>query len=77
MVYIEPRDVTIRTSSFEMDGIISGTKDSFLYESSQTHFIYWFPDGKIDSAAIKKASLKREQLEIIEACENKMKELLG
>ncbi|OQP67259.1 hypothetical protein A3860_02545 [Niastella vici] len=76
MQYIEPREVIIRTSNFEMEGIISGTRDAFNYESSNSHFIYWFPSGIIDSLAVKKNQMKPEQQEIIEACENKMKEFL-
>ena len=76
MQYIEPRDVTIRTSGFEMNGTIEGTLDAFKYESSNTHFCYWFPDSEIDSLEIDKKKLKPEQLEIIEACENKIRELV-
>jgi hypothetical protein len=77
MEYIEPREVTIRTTAFEIDGIIEGGLDSFNFESSSVHFLYWFQDGKIDSLAIRKKELKPEELEIVEACENKIKELLG
>jgi hypothetical protein len=77
MQYIEPRKVTIRTKSFEMTGIIEGDLDAFKYESSNSHFYYWFPECKIDSLNINKKKLKPEQVEIIEACENKIKELLN
>lgn len=77
MQYIEPRDVSIRTKSFEMNGVIEGDLDAFKYESSNVYFSYWFPEEKIDSLTIDKKKLKPEQLEIVEACENKIKELLG
>lgn len=77
MHHIEPRDVNITVSSFTMDGIIEGGLDSFKYQSSNSHFYYWFPTQEIDSLTIDKKGLKPEQLEIIEACENKIKELLG
>ena len=77
MHYIEPREVIIRVPSFEMEGIIEGTDESFKYESSNSHFNYWFPEGRIDSLTINKNKLKLEQLEIVEACENKVKELLA
>jgi len=76
MQYIEPREVLIRTTAFEMPGVIEGDLDVFRYESSNAHFKYWFPEGKIDSLNIDKRELKLEQVEIIEACENKIKELL-
>lgn len=77
MQFIEPREVTIRTSNFEMQGEISGTKDGFHFESSNTHFTYWFKEGKIDSLQLNKKNLKPEQLEIVEQCDKKMAELLG
>ena len=76
MEYVEPTDVTIRTSNFEMEGVIEGSLKSFIYESSNSHFTYWFQEGKIDSLNIDRSNLKREQIEIIEACESKVKELL-
>jgi hypothetical protein len=76
MEYIEPKQVTIRTNSFEMDGEIEGGLDSFKFESSSTHFSYWFTKGTIDSLLVDKKKLKPEQLEIFEACEDKIKELL-
>ena len=77
MEYIEPREVSIRTTSFEMTGVLEGDLDSFRFESSNSHFGYWFQEGKIDSLNIDKKKLKSEQVEIIEACENTIKELLS
>ncbi|HRE62287.1 MAG TPA: hypothetical protein PKU77_00775 [Ferruginibacter sp.] len=74
MHYIEPRDVTIRVTNFEMEGTLQGNLDSFIYESSNSHFQFWFPEGKIDSLQLDRKDLKKEQLEIVEACEAKIKE---
>lgn len=75
MHYIEPREVTIRVSNFEMEGTIQGNLDSFIYESSNSHFQYWFPEGRIDSLQLEKSALKKEQLEIVEACESRIRQL--
>jgi hypothetical protein len=77
MQHIEPKEVLIRTTSFEMTGVIEGNLDSFVFDSSNSHFTYWFQGGKVDSLNIDKKKLKPEQVEIIEACENKIKELLA
>lgn len=77
MQYIEPREVTIRVNDFVMDGVIEGSTDSFKYESSNTHFTYYFPSGEIDSLKINKKGLTIGQIEIVEACEHKINELLG
>ena len=77
MQYIEPRDVSIRLKDFEMNGVIEGSPDSFKFQSSNSHFSYFFPSGEIDSLRINKNELKQEQLDIVEACENKINELLG
>ncbi len=77
MQFIEPREVTIRIPSFEMNGTLSGTHESFLFESSNSHFNYWFPDGEIDSLKVDEKNMKPEQTEIIDACRKKLNELLG
>lgn len=77
MIFIEPREVTISVTGFEMKGIISGSLDSFYYESSNSHFYYYFPEGVIDSLQVDKAKLEGDRRNIFEACENKIKELLG
>lgn len=74
MHYIEPREVTIRVSNFEMEGTLEGNTDSFIFESTNVHFVYWFPEGKIDSLTLNHNVLKREQLEIVEACQAKIRE---
>ena len=76
MQHVEPTDVTIRTRHFEMEGVIQGGLDSFVFESTNSHFSYWFPDYKIDSLQIDRKTLKPEQLEIVEACEAKIRELI-
>ena len=77
MQYIEPREVTIRVKDFQMDGTIEGSLDGFKYTSANTHFTYLFPIGEIDSLQTNKKMLSFAHVEIIEACENKSKELLG
>jgi hypothetical protein len=76
MQYIEPREVTIIVGGFSMNGVIEGSLDGFKYESTNSHFAYWFPSGEIDSLKVKTNELKPEQIEIIEGCKNKIKELL-
>ena len=77
MMFIEPREVVILVTGFEMKGIISGSLDSFYYESSNSHFYYYFPEGVIDSSQVDKAKLEGDRRKIYDACENKIKELLG
>ena len=79
MQYIEAREVTITvtgTSNFEMTGTIEGSLDSFKYQSTNSYFIHWFPEMEIDSLKINKKTLNPEQIEIVEACEKEIKELI-
>ena len=76
-VPFRPKAVTSRTSSFKKIGVIEGSLDSFVFDSSNSHFAYGCKEGKIESLSFDKKKLKSKQLEIIEAYENKIKELVG